>query len=251
MIDDPLSLLSLGIWLMAAGMWPVGFLFGACSACCNPCLGGFCHFHQFKGSECRSTTDYPNLSRTVSIDTVSTNDAVEADTNFVLIGDVVVSISGDKDGEPYTITTIFYQYIITTEADVGCNIDTECRHFIQFLAYADTLFTPTYFESNRLLLFTSGECAPLTLDVDFDDVVWTLKFGNADSIWTNMQAYLETLTPNVLLSYDACECGACCSPGGEGCTDDVAEHLCDTNNDFVWAGVGTACDDDPNPCEEE
>jgi hypothetical protein len=34
MIDDPLSLLSLGIWLMAAGMWPVGFLFGTCSACC-------------------------------------------------------------------------------------------------------------------------------------------------------------------------------------------------------------------------
>jgi hypothetical protein len=39
-IDDPLSLLSLGIWLMAAGMWPVGFLFGACSECCQqgePC----------------------------------------------------------------------------------------------------------------------------------------------------------------------------------------------------------------------
>jgi hypothetical protein len=37
MIDDPLSLLSLSIWLMAAGMWPVGFLFGACSACCDEC----------------------------------------------------------------------------------------------------------------------------------------------------------------------------------------------------------------------
>jgi hypothetical protein len=36
-IDDPLSLLSLGIWLFAAGMWPVAFLFGACSACCNQC----------------------------------------------------------------------------------------------------------------------------------------------------------------------------------------------------------------------
>jgi hypothetical protein len=35
MFDDPLSLLSLGIWLFAAGMWPVAFLFGACSACCQ------------------------------------------------------------------------------------------------------------------------------------------------------------------------------------------------------------------------
>jgi hypothetical protein len=34
-IEDPLSLLSLGIWLFAAGMWPVAFLFGACSACCE------------------------------------------------------------------------------------------------------------------------------------------------------------------------------------------------------------------------
>jgi hypothetical protein len=36
-IDDPLSLLSLGIWLFAAGMWPIGFLFGACSVCCDEC----------------------------------------------------------------------------------------------------------------------------------------------------------------------------------------------------------------------
>jgi len=34
-IDDPLSLLSMGVWLFAAGMWPVAFLFGACSPCCQ------------------------------------------------------------------------------------------------------------------------------------------------------------------------------------------------------------------------
>jgi hypothetical protein len=38
MIDDPLSLLSLAVWLMAAGMYPLGFLFGSCSeCCCNIC----------------------------------------------------------------------------------------------------------------------------------------------------------------------------------------------------------------------
>lgn len=35
MIDDPLTLLSLVVWLMAAGMYPLGFLFGACSPCCQ------------------------------------------------------------------------------------------------------------------------------------------------------------------------------------------------------------------------
>jgi hypothetical protein len=83
MIDDPLSLLSLGIWLMAAGMWPVGFLFGACSACCggggctNPyavnydseatcddgscvtcCTRELCRLgDDCKGEDCRSATD--------------------------------------------------------------------------------------------------------------------------------------------------------------------------------------------------
>jgi len=35
-IDDPLALLSMSVWLFAAGMWPVAFLFGACSPCCQP-----------------------------------------------------------------------------------------------------------------------------------------------------------------------------------------------------------------------
>jgi hypothetical protein len=51
MIDDPLSLLSLGIWLLAAGMWPVGFLFGACSACCDEDECEECTHYRF-GSNC-------------------------------------------------------------------------------------------------------------------------------------------------------------------------------------------------------
>lgn len=35
MIDDPLSILSLFVWIAAAGMYPLGFLFGACSPCCD------------------------------------------------------------------------------------------------------------------------------------------------------------------------------------------------------------------------
>jgi hypothetical protein len=34
MIDDPLSLLMQGIWLLAAGMYPLGYMFGTCSKCC-------------------------------------------------------------------------------------------------------------------------------------------------------------------------------------------------------------------------
>jgi hypothetical protein len=42
MIDDPLSLLMQGIWLLAAGMLPLGFVFGVCSQCCGcPWILGF------------------------------------------------------------------------------------------------------------------------------------------------------------------------------------------------------------------
>ncbi len=36
MLDEPLGLIMQGILLLAAGMYPVGFLFGACSDCCCP-----------------------------------------------------------------------------------------------------------------------------------------------------------------------------------------------------------------------
>lgn len=47
MLDDPLSLLGVAVWLMAAGMWPVGlgYMFGVCSACCQQecvCLPRWC-----------------------------------------------------------------------------------------------------------------------------------------------------------------------------------------------------------------
>jgi len=41
-IDDPLSLVLWSSWLVAAGMYPIGFLFGACSDCCNVCNNFTC-----------------------------------------------------------------------------------------------------------------------------------------------------------------------------------------------------------------
>ena len=43
MLDDPLGLIVQGIFVLAAGMYPVGFLFGTCSACCcrNDTCEGF------------------------------------------------------------------------------------------------------------------------------------------------------------------------------------------------------------------
>jgi hypothetical protein len=42
MLDDPLGLIVQGIAILAAGMYPIGFLFGTCSACCNQCRSSTC-----------------------------------------------------------------------------------------------------------------------------------------------------------------------------------------------------------------
>ena len=34
-MDDPLSLLAFAVWTLAMGMYPLGFMFGVCSACCE------------------------------------------------------------------------------------------------------------------------------------------------------------------------------------------------------------------------
>jgi hypothetical protein len=73
MIDDPLSLLSLSIWLMAAGMWPVGFLFGACSACCDG------------DEECSNLTC----------------DGFDLEDAYTLIGNCGLANRGPEDGEGY------------------------------------------------------------------------------------------------------------------------------------------------------
>jgi hypothetical protein len=53
----------------------------------------------------------------------------------------------------------------------------------------------------------------------------------------------ENISGSISVTVNPCDCGACCD---EGCEDNVAEGGCEN-----WAGVGTSCCDDPDPCAEE
>lgn len=68
MLDDPLGIIVQGIFVLAAGMYPVGFLFGTCSACCcriDTCEGfdlEEAFSHRTGGGEfCPSFTQGPSL----------------------------------------------------------------------------------------------------------------------------------------------------------------------------------------------
>jgi hypothetical protein len=104
MIDDPLSLLSLGIWLMAAGMWPVGFLFGACSACCDecpPCDESKCT-HNCNADHLKTVNAYTGIRFSGSVGDFTfdetdfaVNTAFDDDGNLIDVSDIYKTVDGD------------------------------------------------------------------------------------------------------------------------------------------------------------
>lgn len=58
-MDDPLSLLAFAVWTLAAGMYPLGFMFGVCSACCEQgCRSDTCEgFDLEEAFSCRGLGD--------------------------------------------------------------------------------------------------------------------------------------------------------------------------------------------------
>jgi hypothetical protein len=255
MIDDPLSLLSLGIWLMAAGMWPVGFLFGACSACCDEeCPGSLCHFHEFAGYAFRPVILYPNVSITVSIDSVSTN-SLDFDTNWIDIGTNNVSITGIYQTFEQTVTSVSYRYMIIQSGDGSCGLtDITARYYIRFQALflipelGQLIFETPDSATEPFLIFESGECAPFSVsDLEFSELPWS-SLGTGETLEDNLVDYLNDLVGTVSISFDACECGACCrgvEDAPAACLENVVSHLCDTDpSEQLWRGDGTTCEEE-------
>ena len=79
-MDDTLSILASLIWVLALGMWPVGFFFAGCSPCCDPCpwiisidnclrvavVGSSTN----EGWDCSVSSDVPGTNFTTSSDLV-------------------------------------------------------------------------------------------------------------------------------------------------------------------------------------
>jgi hypothetical protein len=88
MFDDPLSLLSAIIWLAALGTWPVGFLFGACSPCCQQECSWFLEFErclriELAGSEPRIGGDCPlDSPNSITTSFLLSTDTQRIDTGF-------------------------------------------------------------------------------------------------------------------------------------------------------------------------
>jgi hypothetical protein len=269
MIDDPLSLLSLGIWLMAAGMWPVGFLFGACSACCDEECPEECSKcgHAYDGTEswgpCTTPSEWTlqvsegnEVSGTVEpfeynnslLNQFSLSDApfsCESSNNVQLnwqlyVRNLFISVGSPPDECGCICCQYGFNPEITITSQVGDPeiILTEVEFGVGWPAMCgcdETFLTATVNLSNIPEPFSDYFLSfPVTCQQELID-------------WWN------SLTITFTLTKEPCECGACCS--GDGSCDETPEFYCEDDENWylnkpagTWQGVGTDCD--PNPCPQ-
>jgi hypothetical protein len=263
MIDDPLSLLSLGIWLMAAGMWPVGFLFGACSACCGECP-----------EECNKCTHFYNNNPQfpVNPDCGVINDLGTINWSIAGFGatfgfesEIIID---NPDLPEDLIPDEWGSLTINVSDSIGgfleldeCGCPT-CNYESPFTATFQIL-SGGFFKFGASAPGTLSGCDETQIEFDCSDLSWQVVEVNAsydeelkNLVIAALIEYLDAL--QFSSSFDdipPCDCGACCdTPTNQSttCEENVAEGYCQNVfnvADRQWQGVGTSCD--PNPCEEE
>jgi hypothetical protein len=222
-------------------MWPVGmgFLFGVCSACCDECPE--------ECSKCTHATNGCNPTATLlsyEVEDYGSNQ-IENPGPEPAGSCFDNSVSFEIEQLPETSLAYFGEQCITpislspflSEPD-GCGCSACCFEVVfqaQFNFENDGF---ARFEAVAFLCFdgcdqTEATTAQLT--------EWSVVDEQGPT--AELLEFLSSLALSTALTVQPCDCGACCD---EGCEDNVAQGGCEN-----WAGVGTACDDDPDPCAEE
>ncbi|NBW13172.1 MAG: hypothetical protein EBR82_34640 [Caulobacteraceae bacterium] len=281
MIDDPLSLVLWSSWLMAAGMYPIGFLFGACSDCCDGC-------QPCESNKCKRA--YSGNSENGPCYDLSGDWTMQLADGNVVDGTIQ---DGDLDGpvNDYSLFTLPFtcrnasdtaEYTLQIGARINdglleifrANDVCECLNCCQpnmqaqfILGGEPDVVIPGQSVSfscdpgEHFFTFAICECSedsvtitiPLQNAIDYAGCVaeqLTSACADLYTEWASQQSLVFTLT-NIV----PCECGACCKEDGS-CGEQITQFYCEDGSGFfdvftagVWQGVGTDCD--PNPCEEE
>jgi len=263
MIDDPFALLAYGILLLAGGMYPIGFLFGACSACCDEAEEGC--------DRCTRVYEFCNAYESISL-------TFDRGDTFVLTG---------INDNTYSSNCIQPQFFLLDQGFDGCGNLYDVYARVEFVAALGTndpsgcykpIFSPSVileFRGRGFTLFCGGTSVHELPSCDSASASFVRGAptgcfdGNLCQVpLTNYVNALGKITYHLTLKQ--CECGACCEvfssllPGGSNevlCSENVAENGCgfspgfDEQNKYTfrllsseWQGVGVECN--PNPCEE-
>lgn len=254
MMDDPLALVIYGITALAAGMYPVGFLFGACSPCCDECpdVCSKCTHYANNGSACNDYFFGSGRSLTVNVadhGTVTLSNPAyepcEAAGNEVFVNVATAPVPTWKAGtflagqeftsyaDPYICVRLIDGFFVADEC--GCNL---CNVLIGLTArffYDECPSSSTQFDADFVLSFPGCDVVSQTTSTY---TAWVKRSGCNFGEFAPLLAWLNNLSISVSLTIPGCDCGACCD---DGCEENVAEGAC-----TAWQGVGVDCD--PDPC---
>jgi len=255
------DLMMLPLWavlLFSATMYPMGFLFGACSECCGGC------------GRCTRAYDFCQSYESITL-TFSRGDSF--------------TVTGINDNTYYS-NCIANQFFLLDQAFTACGTTYAVYVRFRFAAnLADSATTKCY--ENAFLpvailefrytdsfgrpasLFCGGENPAYELPSACDSTSAAFTFALPAMCFAGfacsgpLNAYVAALgSLTYQLTLNSCACGACCetfSPGTQAsCSENVSENGCgfppenSQEGKFAgllsseWQGAGVDCD--PNPC---
>jgi hypothetical protein len=222
--DDPIAIVLHAVFLLAAGMYPLGFMFGVCSGCCGCAPCNDC-IHRFKGGNINAPSEQFGCTAPVDI-TITTPDGSVTFENYRIEFEDVRTITTLSCGEVLKLRQI--SQIFPAPLD-------ECGCFGCGYQPILKIGTREYSFQNDLFL---GSCSDTS-----DSITQTFSYDGQVPCDFDVTVTIET---------EPCECGACCYEDGT-CNPDTPEFYCEDPVGFygvrqgTWQGVGTDCD--PNPCE--
>jgi hypothetical protein len=132
-MDDPLFLLMQGVWLLAAGMYPLGFLFGACSACCGCACGSRVPNFDFATANALAKRREDNADWCCSGSppqeiTIRVSDAVSQASGVGVLGDKVTPFCDQVEGD-YVLTLRKFAEQCVYQYEPSCEFECPEREY--------------------------------------------------------------------------------------------------------------------------
>jgi hypothetical protein len=151
------------------------------------------------------------------------------------------------NGNEYTVDVRFLiQEVFLTGKynSCGCAIESTISLELEAEFFIDDAFMDVANgnDPEKMLQFVVGETCDQSAASLIADLEWTsVDSAFSPEIEEAFVSFLQSLTFSGSVSFDPCECGACCEEGGQGviCSDNVAEGACPGD----WQGVDTLCED--------
>ena len=239
MTDDPLVLILYAVTAMAGGMYPLGFLFGACSACCDECpeVCSRCTHYAHNGNQCNDY--FYGAGRSVTVSVAGQGTSTLASPPMEPGELLLIPITGSPVPQgriPFGTPGLTIGIIdgIQTQDACACAV---CQAVIPItISFPYENDSYVIVQANATLPFDA--CADTTATANVSGLFVVLDKRPSSVNVNELLLWVNALSVSVSLTIPGCDCGACCD---SNCEEEVAEGGC-----AAWQGVGVDCD--PDPC---